>query len=53
MHGARVILQGRAAKGKLDKTVYPDLLNLYKTSAVVANRLRAMWTLHITKWIFS
>lgn len=45
---ARVILQGRAAKGKLDKTIYQDLLNLYNTSPETRNRLRAMWTLHIT-----
>jgi putative membrane-bound dehydrogenase-like protein len=44
---ARVILQSRAAKGNLDKTVYNDLLNLFNTSQSNDHRLRAMWALHV------
>ncbi len=46
---ARIILQGRAAKGKLDSKTYSDLLNIYQTNPNVDWRLRAMWTLHVTK----
>lgn len=45
---ARVILQHRAAAGKLDKTIYTPLLKQFNSSGKAGQRLRAMWTLHVT-----
>lgn len=45
---ARVILQSRAAKGVLDKSIYAPLRQLFQSSANADWRLRAMWTLHVT-----
>ncbi|MEJ7736744.1 MAG: PVC-type heme-binding CxxCH protein [Chitinophagaceae bacterium] len=46
---ARVILQGRAAKGKLDGNTHGQLLDIFHTNSNVDLRLRAMWALHVTK----
>lgn len=45
---ARVILQSRAAKGKLSDDVYAQLREVYSSHANPDWRLRAMWTLHVT-----
>ena len=45
---ARVILQSRTAKGKLDTDVYDALRKIYASHANPDWRLRAMWTLHVT-----
>lgn len=45
---ARVILQGRAASGKLDKKIHQPLMNLLTGSSDPSHRLRAMWALHVT-----
>lgn len=45
---ARVILQSRAAKGKLSDDVYAQLRKVYSSHANPDWRLRAMWTLHVT-----
>ncbi|MEX2234208.1 MAG: c-type cytochrome, partial [Cyclobacteriaceae bacterium] len=45
---ARVILQSRAAKGKLSNDVYDQLRKIYQSHSNPDWRLRAMWTLHIT-----
>ncbi|HEX8041103.1 MAG TPA: PVC-type heme-binding CxxCH protein [Chryseosolibacter sp.] len=44
---ARVILQSRAAKGKLDPGVYEKLRHTFATDPDGDLRLRAMWTLHV------
>lgn len=44
---ARVILQGRAAQGKLNPAAVTSLRSLYE-GAASDQRLRAMWALHIT-----
>ena len=46
---ARLILQGRAAKGKLDTKTHEQLLNIYQNNASIDFRLKAMWGLHVTK----
>lgn len=46
---ARIILQGRAAKGKLEGDTHGQLLNMFNTNPNVDFRLRAMWALHVTK----
>ena len=46
---ARLILQGRAAKGKLDTKTHDQLLNIYQNNASIDLRLKAMWGLHVTK----
>ena len=45
---ARVILQGRAAKGTLGAQTRGDLLKMFRTDANPDWRLRAMWALHVT-----
>lgn len=45
---ARVILQSRAAKKKLDVGVYEHLKKIYTSHPNADWRLRAMWTLHVT-----
>lgn len=45
---ARVILQSRAAKGKLSNEVYDELKKIYRSHKNADWRLRAMWTLHVT-----
>lgn len=45
---ARVILQSRAVKGKLDASVHQDLSKLFQSTAPAEHRLRAMWALHVT-----
>ncbi|WP_128546962.1 PVC-type heme-binding CxxCH protein [Larkinella soli] len=44
---ARVILQHRAASGQLDARTHERLRSLFKTGAP-DQRLRAMWSLHVT-----
>lgn len=46
---ARIILQSRAAKGKLDSKTHGQLRNIYERDPNSDWRLRAMWALHITK----
>jgi putative membrane-bound dehydrogenase-like protein len=45
---ARVILQGRAAAGKLQKDTHDRLRSLFQKSADGDLRLRVMWSLHVT-----
>ncbi len=45
---ARVILQGRAAKGTLGGQTHAELLRIFKTDTNPDWRLRAMWALHVT-----
>ena len=45
---ARVILQGRAAKGELDPSVHDRLEAIFESNPDADLRLRAMWALHIT-----
>lgn len=45
---ARVILQGRAAAGKLQKDTHERLRSLFDKHADGDLRLRAMWSLHVT-----
>jgi putative membrane-bound dehydrogenase-like protein len=45
---ARVILQGRAAKGGLEPAAREQLRAMFRSPANPDHRLRAMWALHIT-----
>ncbi len=45
---ARVILQSRASKGKIDQEAIAELRNIFQNDANMDLRLKAMWTLHIT-----
>lgn len=45
---ARVILQARAADGKLQAGTAEEILKLYRSASDVNIRLKALWTLHIT-----
>ena len=45
---ARVILQGRAAKGTLQPDTRQQLHSLFRSGADADRRLRAMWALHVT-----
>ena len=45
---ARVILQHRAHKGKVDKNAVDALQSIYKQNTNADYRLRSMWTLNIT-----
>ena len=45
---ARVILQARAAAGKVDRATHELLREVFSQDAPVDYRLRAMWALHIT-----
>jgi len=46
---ARLILQGRAAKGKLGSQTHSELLKILHTNPEIDTRLKAMWALHVTK----
>lgn len=46
---ARVILQSRAAKGKIADDAYARLRTIYTSDRNADWRLRAMWALHITQ----
>ena len=46
---ARLILQGRAVKNKLDNNAFDKLLDLYTSSSNADYRLKAMWALYVTK----
>lgn len=46
---ARVILQSRAAKGKIADEAYERLRTIYTSDRNADWRLRAMWALHITQ----
>ncbi len=46
---ARVILQHRAAKGKLSESALSQLTKLFKENKNPDYRMRAMWALHITQ----
>ena len=45
---ARVILQGRAAKGTLKPETRQQLHGIFRSAANSDTRLRAMWALHVT-----
>jgi putative membrane-bound dehydrogenase-like protein len=45
---ARVILQGRAAKGTLQPETRQQLHGVFRSAADPDRRLRAMWALHVT-----
>ncbi len=45
---ARVVLQGRAAKGELDEAAHDRLGEIFESNPDADIRLRAMWALHIT-----
>ncbi len=45
---ARLILQSRAASGKLNRRTHALLQTLYQSGPNPDHRLRAMWTLHVT-----
>jgi putative membrane-bound dehydrogenase-like protein len=45
---ARVILQGRAAKGRLASDTHDALRRMFRSSTAADWRLRAMWALHVT-----
>ncbi len=46
---ARVILQQRAAEGRLDAGVPTRLWELFSSSKTAAHQLRTLWALHVTK----
>ena len=46
---ARVLLQQRAADGRLDASVPARLWDLFAQSKTSAHQLRALWALHVTK----
>jgi putative heme-binding domain-containing protein len=48
---ARTILQGRAARGPLDKSAVEQLRKTFLDNNNTDHRLRAMWALHITQSI--
>ena len=45
---ARLILQGRAARGELSTSTQDQLREMFRTHSNLDVRLRAMWALHIT-----
>lgn len=45
---ARVILQSRASKAKLDSRVYDQLRKIFTSHSNSDYRLRALWALHVT-----
>ena len=45
---ARVLLQQRAAEGRLSPAVAPRLEALFRDAPDAAGKLRALWTLHVT-----
>ena len=46
---ARIILQNRALKGKIDDEAYAALGEIFANNANEDYRLRAMWALHVTR----
>src|SRR5690606_22005412 len=44
---ARVILQGRAAQGKLQRDTHDRLREIFRNNANPDLKLRAMWALHV------
>jgi putative heme-binding domain-containing protein len=46
---ARVILQNRSSKGKIDQNAIAELQNILKTNSNADYRLRALWSLHVTQ----
>ncbi len=46
---ARILLQQRAAEGRLDRTVPARLWTLFNESKSSAHQLRALWALHVTQ----
>ncbi|HTN07861.1 PVC-type heme-binding CxxCH protein [Agriterribacter sp.] len=46
---ARVILQGRAARGETDQQAHRVLLEIFQSNPDTDFRLKAMWALHVTK----
>ena len=44
---ARVVLQGRAARGEVDAPVHDALREMFATNPDGDVRLRAMWALHV------
>lgn len=46
---ARVLLQQRAAEGKLDARTADKLWELFQRAPNAAGKLRALWALHVTK----
>src|SRR5690606_5792360 len=45
---ARVILQGRAAQGKLQRDTHDRLREIFRNNTNPDLKLRAMWALHVT-----
>ena len=45
---ARVILQGRAAKGSIDGSAIKELKNIFNKNSNPDYRLKGMWALHVT-----
>ncbi len=45
---ARLILQSRAASGRLQKGTHDQLRNIYESNTNADYRLRGMWALHVT-----
>ncbi|MFY0651722.1 MAG: PmoA family protein [Cyclobacteriaceae bacterium] len=48
---ARVILQGRATKGNIENSAVEDLFDILQKNENNNYRLRALWSLHVTKSI--
>lgn len=46
---ARVILQNRAVKGKIDPQAVEELQNILKNNSNADYRLRALWSLHVSR----
>jgi putative heme-binding domain-containing protein len=46
---ARVLLQQRAAEGRLDSRVAARLREIFSQSPAAATKLRALWALHVTR----
>jgi putative membrane-bound dehydrogenase-like protein len=46
---ARVILQNRSTKGKIDPKAIAELQNILKNNSNSDYRLRALWSLHVTQ----
>lgn len=46
---ARLLLQQRAAAGRLDPRVADQLWDLFRQGDTAARKLRALWALHVTK----
>ncbi len=46
---ARLLLQQRAAEGRLDRAVPARLWTMFEQQADIGRKLRALWALHVTK----